>query len=133
MLCSYLNNGPYLSHSIITILFRCVRKDHCQTDKLTVKVDNSYIEAQAELGLCPDNGECCNEINVIRECADPEFKNEGFRCVEKGTCFDKLNGRETSGITMHGIFIKADAAECPSENQVCCKQDEPPPLSLIHI
>ena len=111
--------------------FRCVAKDNCQKNKLTVKLDNQLIEAQAEQGICPDSGECCNEINVIRECSDPEFKNEGFHCVEKGQCFDRLNGRENSGITIHGLFISANTAVCPSSSQVCCKKDVPPPTQSV--
>ena len=38
-----------------------------------------------------------------------------------------MNGRETSDIIQDGVFIKADTAECQSENQVCCKKDKPPP------
>ena len=38
-----------------------------------------------------------------------------------------MNGRETSNIIQDGVFIKADTAECQSENQVCCKKDNPPP------
>merc|ERR1711981_1383800 len=80
---TYYDTEPQDCSAYEQYQYRCVRKDHCQTNKLTVKADNSLIEAQAELGLCPDDGECYNEINVIRDCSDPEFKNEGFRCVEK--------------------------------------------------
>ena len=32
---------------------------------------------------------------------------------------------------MHGLFISADTALCPSGSQVCCKKNEPPPTMTV--
>ena len=113
-------------------------KERCQVDSLTLKNDAAQITAEAEVAKCPPHagndpraakrpGQCCHERDIIRDCSDPEFKNEGFKCVEKGQCFDKLDGKEKSGILLNGkFFIKAYKAQCPSENQVCCRKDKAP-------
>ena len=66
---------------------------------------------------------CCSEKYIYRNCLDPEFRNEGFKCVEKGKCPDEndLNEKEKIGITVaKKVFIHAGRAKCP-RNQICCR------------
>ena len=71
-------------------------------------------------------GVCCHELNVIHDCSDTEFKNEGFKYVEKGQCFDKFGGKSKVGVKFNKVFIKSEDGRCPSENQICCRKDEKP-------
>ena len=71
-------------------------------------------------------GACCHEANIIHDCSDPEFKNEGFKCVEKGQCFDKFEGKSKLGVKFNEVFIKSEDGRCPSKNQICCRKDEKP-------
>ena len=133
---------PNLSLLYLQWNFRCVVKEKCTTNRLTPKNDASYIGAEAEIAKCPPQkgndprngdkpGQCCHEQNIIRDCSSSEFKSEGFKCVEKGQCFDKLEGKEKSGIKISDtVFYKAIWAKCPSESQVCCRKNKAPTTAV---
>ena len=136
-----MNNAVTLKLStFLQSNFRCVLNEKCSVNDLTLKSGSDLIAAAADLATCPSQkgndpraagkpGRCCSELDIIRDCSDPEFKNEGFKCLDK--CFDKLDGMEKTGIRINGIFISSDKAKCPSENQVCCRKDKPPKTEFV--
>ena len=120
-----------MNHSVLPP-HRCVIKKDCKKNDITVRSELTIDDLASE-ALCPPQvigasrvpGYCCHEANIIHDCSESEFVQDGYKCVENGKCYDKATGKKNFGVKINDVLIKAEKARCPLENQICCKKTDP--------